>query len=100
MINQLKERIEKTKDWRTYHLTENDCIMKNQIAIMEAFIWLGEVKNISSNVPVSGNEANPKNLQSGEVAVCDACLGDGEINKHGKDELCRKCNGSGNQTDR
>lgn len=46
-MNNLKERIEKTKDWRTYHLTEGECILKNQIAIMEYLLKLTEVKNLN-----------------------------------------------------
>jgi len=46
-MNNLKERIEKTRDWRSYHLTEGDCILKNQIAIMEYLLMLTEVKNLN-----------------------------------------------------
>lgn len=39
-MDTLKERIEKTKNWDKYHLSENICIMKNQFAIMEFLLEL------------------------------------------------------------
>lgn len=54
---------------------------------------VGELKSfIGFNVPVSGNEANPKKLQSGEVAVyCPKCKLKTQNQYYGIWHICNNC---------
>ena len=83
----------------SYKESNETDIAINQIDKFKIIAWVEtKVKNLAQP-DVSGNEANPKIKQSGEVAVCFYCQSNRRVTVYGS-PICQDCGNDWKQTDR